>query len=64
LQKKVTGVKPYYLDVSLPAHDNDDDSMKKLVRNNIKWYAIFVIYSYVLTQYSIGKIYTRVEEIP
>jgi hypothetical protein len=38
--------------------------VEKLVSNNIKCYAIFVIYSYILTQYSIGMIYTRVEENP
>jgi hypothetical protein len=58
LQKKSTGVEPHYLDVWLPAHDDDE------VSNNIKCYVIFVIYSYVLTQYSAGTIYTRVQENP
>jgi hypothetical protein len=64
LQKKSTGVKPHYLDVWLAAHDDDDASIEKLVSNNIKSYAIFVIYPYILTQYSIEMIYTRVEENP
>jgi hypothetical protein len=62
LQKKSTGVEPHYLDVWLPVHDNDEARVEKLVSNNIKCYAIFVIYPYVLTQYSAGTIYTRVEE--
>jgi hypothetical protein len=36
--------------------------MEKLISNNIKCYAIFVIYPYVVTQYYVGTIYTRVEE--
>jgi hypothetical protein len=64
LQKKRTGAKPHYLDVWLPAHDDDDASIEKLVSNNIKSYVIFVIYPYILTQYSIEMIYTRVEENP
>jgi hypothetical protein len=39
LQKKSTGVEPYYLDVWLPAHDDDEATTEKLVRNNIKCYA-------------------------
>jgi hypothetical protein len=57
-------VEPHYLDVWLPVHDDDEASAEKLVRDNIKCYAIFFIYSYVLTQYSVGTIYTRVEENP
>jgi hypothetical protein len=45
-------------------HDDDDASAAKLISNNIMCYAIFVIYLYVLTQYSAGTIYTRVEENP
>jgi hypothetical protein len=44
-------------------HDDDEASAKKLVSDNIKCYAIFVIY-YILTQYSVRAIYTRVEENP
>jgi hypothetical protein len=62
LQKKSTGVEPHYLDVWLPVHDNDEARVEKLVSNNIKCYEIFVIYPHVLTQYSAGTIYTRVEE--
>jgi hypothetical protein len=57
-------VEPHYLDVWLPVHDDDEASAEKLVRDNIKCYAIFFIYPYVLTQYSAGTIYTRVEENP
>jgi hypothetical protein len=64
LQKKSTGVEPHYLDVWLHAHDNDEASMEKLVSNNIKCYVIFVIYPYVLTQYSARTICTTVEENP
>jgi hypothetical protein len=64
LQKKSTGVEPYYLDIWLPVHDDNESSTLNLVSNNIKGYAIFVIYLYVLTQYSTGMIYTRVEENP
>jgi hypothetical protein len=39
LQKKSTGVKPYYLDVWLPMHDDDEVMAEKLVSNNIKCYA-------------------------
>jgi hypothetical protein len=39
LQKKSTGVKPHYLDIWLPAHDDDEATMEKLVSNNIKCYA-------------------------
>jgi hypothetical protein len=40
LQKKSTGVKPHYLDIWLPAHDDDDEAMaEKFVSNNIKCYA-------------------------
>jgi hypothetical protein len=49
LQKKSTGIEPHYLDVWLPVHDDDGASAEKLVSNNIKCYAIFVIYPYVLT---------------
>jgi hypothetical protein len=64
LQKKSIGVEPHYLDIWLTAHNDDEASAKKLVSNNIKCYVIFVIYSYVLTQYSPGTIYTRVEKNP
>jgi hypothetical protein len=64
LQKKSTGVEPHYLDVWLLVHDDDEASAEKLVSNNIKCYAIFVIYPYVLTQYSARIIYTSVEENP
>jgi hypothetical protein len=64
LQKKNTGVEPHYLDVWLHVNDNDDASVEKLVSKNIKCYAIFVIYPYVLTQYFVGTIYTRVVENP
>jgi hypothetical protein len=39
LQKKSTRVEPHYLDVWLPAHDNDDAKAKKPISNNIKCYA-------------------------
>jgi hypothetical protein len=64
LQRKSTGIEPHYLDVWLPAHDDDEARAEKLVSNNIKCYAIFVIYLYVLTQYSIGMIHTRVVQNP
>jgi hypothetical protein len=64
LQRKSTGIEPHYLDVWLPAHDDDEARAEKLVSNNIKCYAIFVIYLYVLTQYSIGTIHTRVVQNP
>jgi hypothetical protein len=39
LQKKSTGVRPHYLDVWVPAHDDDEAKAEKLVSNNIKCYA-------------------------
>jgi hypothetical protein len=39
LQKKSIGVEPHYLDVWLPAHDDDEATTEKLVSNNIKCYA-------------------------
>jgi hypothetical protein len=39
LQKKSTGVEPHYLDIWLPAHDDDEATTDKLVSNNIKYYA-------------------------
>jgi hypothetical protein len=39
LQKKSTGAEPHYLDVWLPAHDDDEARAEKLVSNNIKCYA-------------------------
>jgi hypothetical protein len=39
LQKKSTRVETHYLDVWLPAHDDDDPTTEKLVSNNIKCYA-------------------------
>jgi hypothetical protein len=39
LQEKSTGVEPHYLDVWLPAHDDDEGRVEKLVSNNIKHYA-------------------------
>jgi hypothetical protein len=60
LQKKSIGVEPHYLNSWLLAHDDDEASEKKHVSNNIKCYVILVIYSYVLTQYSPGTIYTIV----
>jgi hypothetical protein len=39
LQKKSSGVKPHYLDVWLPVHDDDDAAMEILVSNNTKCYA-------------------------
>jgi hypothetical protein len=38
LQKKSSGVEPYYLDVWLPAHAGDANVAGKLVSNNIKCY--------------------------
>jgi hypothetical protein len=38
LQKKSIRVEPYYLDDWLPAHDNDEAKVEKLVSNNIKCY--------------------------
>jgi hypothetical protein len=38
LQKKSTGVKPYYFDVWLPAYDDDEATSEKLISNNIKCY--------------------------
>jgi hypothetical protein len=39
LQQKSIGVKPHYLDVLLPTHDDDEARAEKLVSNNIKCYA-------------------------
>jgi hypothetical protein len=39
LQKKSTGVKPHYLNIWLPTHDDDEAMVEKLVSNNIKCYA-------------------------
>jgi hypothetical protein len=39
LQKKSTGVEPHYLDVWLPAHDDDEAMTEKPISNNIKCYA-------------------------
>jgi hypothetical protein len=39
LQKKSGGVEPHYLDVWLPAHDDDDIAIEKLVNINTKCYA-------------------------
>jgi hypothetical protein len=39
LQMKSTGVKPHYLDVWLPAHDDDETMAEKLISNNIMCYA-------------------------
>jgi hypothetical protein len=39
LQKKGTGVEPHYLDIWLPAHDDDEATAEKLVSNNINCYA-------------------------
>jgi hypothetical protein len=39
LQKKTTGVEPHNLDVWLPAHDDDEARVEKLVSNNITCYA-------------------------
>jgi hypothetical protein len=39
LQKKNTGVEPLYLDIWLPAHDDDEATVEKHVSNNIKYYA-------------------------
>jgi hypothetical protein len=39
LQRKSNIVKPHYLDVWLPVHDNDEATIEKLVSNNIKCYA-------------------------
>jgi hypothetical protein len=64
LQRKNTGVEPHYLDVWLLVHDDDEARAEKLVTNNIKCYVQFIIYSYILTQYLVGTIYTRVEENP
>jgi hypothetical protein len=38
VQKKSSGVDPYYLDVWLPAHSGDVNVTKKLVSNNFKCY--------------------------
>jgi hypothetical protein len=48
LQKKSIGVEPHYLDVWLPMHDDDEATAEKLVSINIKCYAKFVIYLYLL----------------
>jgi hypothetical protein len=48
LQKKSIGVEPHYLDVWLPMHDDDEATTEKLVSNNIKCSAKFVIYLYLL----------------
>jgi hypothetical protein len=48
LQKKSNGVKPHYLDVWLPAYDDDEATAEKPVNNNIKCYVYFVIYPYLL----------------
>jgi hypothetical protein len=39
LQKKSTRVKPHYIDIWLPMHNDDDDAVEKLVSNNIQCYA-------------------------
>jgi hypothetical protein len=39
LQKKSTGVEAQYLDLWLPAHDDDEATVEKLVSNNINCYA-------------------------
>jgi hypothetical protein len=39
LRKKSSGVQPHYLDVWLPTHDSDADTVEKLVINNTKCYA-------------------------
>jgi hypothetical protein len=39
LQKKNTRVELHYLDIWLPAYDNDEATIDKLVSNNIKCYA-------------------------
>jgi hypothetical protein len=39
LQRKSTRVGPHYLDIGLPAHDDDEATAEKLVSNNIKCYA-------------------------
>jgi hypothetical protein len=39
LQKKSIGIEPHYLDVWLPAHDDDETTVEKLVSKNIKCYA-------------------------
>jgi hypothetical protein len=39
LQKKSTGVEAQYLDVWLPAHDDDEATAEKLVSNTINCYA-------------------------
>jgi hypothetical protein len=39
LQKKSTMVEPHYLDIWLPAHDDDEARAEKLVSNNLKCYA-------------------------
>jgi hypothetical protein len=39
LQKKITRAEPYYLDVWLLAHNDDEAMAEKLVSNNIKCYA-------------------------
>jgi hypothetical protein len=48
LQKKSSGVDPHYLDIWLPAHDCDVDAAEKLVSNNFKCYAAFIIFPYLL----------------
>jgi hypothetical protein len=45
-------------------HDDDQARAIQLVINNITCYATFVVYPYVLNQYSAGTIYKRVEENP
>jgi hypothetical protein len=39
LQNKSIMVKPHYLDVWLPAHDDDETMVEKVVCNNITSYA-------------------------
>jgi hypothetical protein len=39
LQRKSTGVKPHYLDIWFPTHDDDEATAEKLVTNNMKCYA-------------------------
>jgi hypothetical protein len=39
LQNKTIGVEPHYLDVWLPAHDDDEARAENLVSNNIKCFA-------------------------
>jgi hypothetical protein len=48
LQRNSTVLKPHYLGIWLPTHDDDEATTEKVVSNNIKCHAQFVTYPYLL----------------